>query len=228
MYEKQLKCPTYTLLGALEELEDVQAFKFLEQTPLEVVELYCEQYFKNAYKKGLYIDNINNISNNVWYHVGDSYYNKYAAVFLYLFEEPTDNSSNELNNKKETANVSSNIKPNSKGVSTMANNVNESFKTVMSMKMLNSIMKDKDQDLGKLFLMQQLMNGEPLQITDVIKSKLIKQFDLSDNDDLPLEKVMLLQMLDGGQVDMNQLIMFKMMGTLFDEDKESNGPEKQV
>ena len=97
-------------------------------------------------------------------------------------------------------------------------NVTESFKTVMSMKMLSSIMKEKDQDLGKLFLMQQMMNGEPLQVTDVIKSKLIKQFDLSEDNDLPLEKVMLLQMLDGGQVDMNQLIMMKMMGTLFEDD----------
>ena len=110
-----------------------------------------------------------------------------------------------------------NTKPDSKEVNTMAN-VTESFKTVMSMKMLSSIMKDKDQDLGKLFLMQQMMNGEPLQVTDVIKSKLIKQFDLSEDADLPLEKVMLLQMLDGGQVDMNQLIMFKMMGSLFDDE----------
>ena len=97
-------------------------------------------------------------------------------------------------------------------------NVTESYKTVMSMKMLSSIMKDKDQDLGKLFLMQQMMNGESLQVTDVIKSKLIEQFDLSKDADLPLEKVMLLQMLDGGQVEMNQLIMFKMMGSLFDDE----------
>lgn len=99
-------------------------------------------------------------------------------------------------------------------------NVTDTFKTVMSMKMLSGIMKDGEQDLGKLFLMQQMMNGEPLKITDVIKSKLIKQFDLDKEGDLPIEKVMLLQMLDGGEIDLSQLLTFKMMGSLFDEDKK--------
>ena len=92
-------------------------------------------------------------------------------------------------------------------------NVNESYKTIMSMKMLSAIMKDDKQDLGKLFLMQQMMNGETITVTDVIKSKLIKQFDLSDDKELPVEKVMLLQMLDGGSIDLSQLLQYKMMST---------------
>lgn len=112
------------------------------------------------------------------------------------------------------------VKPNDdKGGCTMAN-VNESFKTVLSMKMLKGIMKDGDADLGKLFLMQQMTNGQPLQVTDVIKSKLINEFALDKDGDLPLEKVLLLQMLDSGSVDLSQLIMFKMMGSLLDEDSD--------
>lgn len=112
------------------------------------------------------------------------------------------------------------VKPNDdKGGCTMAN-VNESFKTVLSMKMLKGIMKDGDADLGKLFLMQQMTNGQPLQVSDVIKSKLINEFSLDKDGDLPLEKVLLLQMLDSGSVDLSQLIMFKMMGSLLDEDSD--------
>ena len=112
------------------------------------------------------------------------------------------------------------VKPNDdKGGCTMAN-VNESFKTVLSMKMLKGIMKDGDADLGKLFLMQQMTNGQPLQVSDVIKSKLINEFALDKDGDLPLEKVLLLQMLDSGSIDLSQLIMFKMMGSLLDEDND--------
>ena len=100
-------------------------------------------------------------------------------------------------------------------------NVNESFKTIMSMKMLSAIMKDDKQDLGKLFLMQQMMNGETITVTDVIKSKLIKQFDLSDDKELPIEKVMLLQMLDGGSIDLSQLLQYKMMSTFLSSEGDS-------
>jgi len=112
------------------------------------------------------------------------------------------------------------VKPNDdKGGYTMAN-VNESFKTVLSMKMLKGIMKDGDADLGKLFLMQQMTNGQPLQVSDVIKSKLINEFALDKDGDMSLEKVLLLQMLDSGSIDLSQLIMFKMMGSLLDEDSD--------
>lgn len=75
-----------------------------------------------------------------------------------------------------------------------------------------------DLDLGKIMLMQSFSNGEPIKITDVVKSKIISTLKL-DGDDLPLEKVMLLQMLDDNQLDLNQLIAFKMLGSMFDEKK---------
>ena len=71
-------------------------------------------------------------------------------------------------------------------------------------------------DIGKLMLMQSLTNGQSIKITDVIKSKIISNLKL-DGDDLPLEKVMLLQMLDEGELDVGQLILFKMVGSMFDD-----------
>lgn len=104
-----------------------------------------------------------------------------------------------------------------KGGNTMENN--DVLKTMISMKMLNSVMKDGDPDIGKLLLMQQLTNGQPLQVTDVIKSKIIDKFSLDKDEDLSIEKILLLQMLDSGKVDINQLLTLKMMKSLLKEEE---------
>lgn len=104
-----------------------------------------------------------------------------------------------------------------KGGNTMENN--DVLKTMMSMKMLNSVMKDGDPDIGKLLLMQQLTSGQPLQVTDVIKSKIIDKFSLDKDEDLSIEKILLLQMLDSGKVDINQLLTLKMMTSLLKEEE---------
>lgn len=93
----------------------------------------------------------------------------------------------------------------------------ETMQTVISMKMLNGLMKNGEQDLGKLMIMQQMMGGEKIQVTDVIKAKLINEFSLDKSGDLPLEKVMLMQMLDGGEVDTSQILAMKMLGSVLDE-----------
>ena len=95
-------------------------------------------------------------------------------------------------------------------------NTNDMISSMMMMKLVDG--KSDSIDLGKLMLMQTLSKGEPIKISDVVKSKLISTLKL-DGDDLPLEKVMLLQMLDSNQLDVNQLVMFKMLGSMFDEKK---------
>lgn len=95
-------------------------------------------------------------------------------------------------------------------------NTNDMISSMMMMKLVDG--KSDSIDLGKLMLMQSLSKGEPIKISDVVKSKLISTLKL-DGDDLPLEKVMLLQMLDSNQLDVNQLVMFKMLGSMFDEKK---------
>lgn len=97
------------------------------------------------------------------------------------------------------------------------------FRTVMSMKMLSGLSQGEgDMDLGKLYLLQQMSSGEKLQLTDVMKSKLISKLKLADNnDDLPLDKLMLMQMLDNEDgVDVSQIVMMKMMEGMFKEKKE--------
>ena len=90
--------------------------------------------------------------------------------------------------------------------------------TMMCMKLLGN--DSSDMDLGKMFLLQQMSDGEPLQISDVVKSKIISKLNLdADNDDLPLDKLMLLQMLNNSdELDMTQLIQMKMLGKMFEED----------
>ena len=111
------------------------------------------------------------------------------------------------------------ISYNMKGEKNMNTNSNEMLSNLVTMKMVDAMNKEGDMDIGKLMLMQSLTKGQPIKITDVIKSKIISNLKL-DGDDLPLEKVMLLQMLDEGELDVNQLITFKMLGSMFEEKKE--------
>jgi hypothetical protein len=93
---------------------------------------------------------------------------------------------------------------------------------MLSMKMLKNIFDSdaKDMNIGKLMMMQQVLGGSVIKVTDVIKAKIMEKFALDDKDvdDLPLEKILLLQMLDKGSIDIQQLIQFKMMSKLLEED----------
>lgn len=93
---------------------------------------------------------------------------------------------------------------------------------MLSMKMLKNIFDSdaKDINIGKLMMMQQVLGGSVIKVTDVIKAKIMEKFALDDKDvdDLPLEKLLLLQMLDKGSIDIQQLIQFKMMSKMLEED----------
>ena len=93
---------------------------------------------------------------------------------------------------------------------------------MLSMKMLKNIFDSdaKDINIGKLMMMQQVLGGSVIKVTDVIKAKIMEKFALDDKDvdDLPLEKILLLQMLDKGSIDIQQLIQFKMMSKMLEED----------
>lgn len=102
-------------------------------------------------------------------------------------------------------------------------NMNETMQMVLSMKMLKGLFsdgKDKELDVGKLMLMQQMMGGQKLKVSDVVKAKLMTKFSLDKTEDLSIEKAMLLQMLDGGEVDVSQLISIKMLGEMLSEEKK--------
>ncbi len=69
-------------------------------------------------------------------------------------------------------------------------------------------------------MMQQVLGGSVIKVTDVIKAKIMEKFALGDKDvdDLPLDKLLLLQMLDKGSIDIQQLIQFKMLSKMLEED----------
>ena len=121
-------------------------------------------------------------------------------------------------------------KPKIKDVKTIATgNVTDSFKQVICMRVLEKIMSsDKDIDIKKLNLMQSIMTGEKLEITDDIKLKLISQFDLDKNkENLPIEKLLILQSLESGSLDIGQLIRMKMISKLLDEDNDYDDKEEK-
>ena len=112
-----------------------------------------------------------------------------------------------------------------KGGNNMANGIGNALSTVVSMKMLKSVMRDgkEDMDLGKLFMLQAFSQGEKIEVTDMLKAKLMSEFDLSGKKkDLSLEKVLLLQMLDSGTIDIGQLLAVKMLGEEFSSDDKED------
>lgn len=99
---------------------------------------------------------------------------------------------------------------------------NDLVSTMLCMKMLGGASSGSDLDLGKMYLLQQMSDGGKIQLTDVMKSKLIGKLKLDkDDDDMPLDKIMLIQMLDNdSEIDVSQLMVMKMMGTMFEEKKD--------
>lgn len=96
--------------------------------------------------------------------------------------------------------------------------------SIIALKMMNGIMKEGDLDVGKLALMQMMTSGKPIQISDVMRTKLMSALakDDSDLETLPLDKLMLYQMLsDGKEIDINQVIQMKLVSKLLNEDEES-------
>lgn len=172
------------------------------------------------YTKGELIDvNSSDKENTFRYVEEDENGNKTYGWTKYFIPEkyisPTDIFGEIAKKNKVSDKVSEPHKTTSNKEGNKMANTNDMINSMMMMKMLDG---KNDLDIGKIMLMQSFSKGEPIKITDVVKSKIISTLKL-DGDDLPLEKVMLLQMLDDNQLDLNQLIAFKMLGSMFDEKK---------
>lgn len=90
---------------------------------------------------------------------------------------------------------------------------------IVGMKMLSSLTKNHDVDLGKLMLVQSLAGGQPIQINDIMKAKLMSALVKDDTsiDNLPIDKLVMYKMFDSGNIDINQIIQLKMTKSLFEE-----------
>ena len=86
---------------------------------------------------------------------------------------------------------------------------------IISMKVMTSLIdSDKELDLGKLALVQSLSNGGQFQITDVVKAKILSKLSINDKtnaEDLPIEKLVILKMLEEGNFDVMEIIKARLI-----------------
>lgn len=101
---------------------------------------------------------------------------------------------------------------NNKEQSTMKNN----FSDIINMKMMMSIINNKGEiDLTKLMVLQSFAKDGNIEVTDIIKTKLTEKIlkDTNSKEDLPLEKLALINMLDNGSLDLQEIIKYKMLSS---------------
>jgi len=196
------------------------AFEQPTDVPDEIIERDLECLFFDSFAN---IDNkhyfccLNGCFNNT---VNDSYdeypfenaehgYFKYCAI------------PKETYNKIIRGNFSSN--ENNKSIKGGNNMENFNLGQIISMKMVSSLVADdkKDIDIGKLYLLQSMQDNGKIEVTDVMKSKMISKLGLDkDTNELPLEKLVLLEMLQSGEMDLTKIISVKLMSKLFDEEEK--------
>jgi hypothetical protein len=101
---------------------------------------------------------------------------------------------------------------NNKEQSTMKNK----FSDIINMKMMMSIINNKGEiDLTKLMVLQSFAKDGNIEVTDIIKTKLTEKIlkDVNSKEDLPLEKLALINMLDNGSLDLQEIIKYKMLSS---------------
>lgn len=128
---------------------------------------------------------------------------------IYKANKTTNNSSN---NKTTTDNSSNNKTTNNKEQNTMKNN----FSDIINMKMMMSIINNKGEiDLTKLMVLQSFAKDGTIEVTDIIKTKLTEKIlkDTKSTEDLPVEKLAFINMLDNGNLDLQEIIKYKMLSS---------------
>lgn len=101
---------------------------------------------------------------------------------------------------------------NNKEQNTMKNN----FSDIINMKMMMGIINNKGEiDLTKLMVLQSFAKDGTIEVTDIIKTKLTEKIlkDTNSKEDLPLEKLALINMLDNGNLDLQEIIKYKMLSS---------------
>lgn len=118
---------------------------------------------------------------------------------IYMYNEKDKNKANKAvkNNKEQN---------------TMKNN----FSDIINMKMMMGIINNKGEiDLTKLMVLQSFAKDGNIEVTDIIKTKLTEKIlkDVNSKEDLPLEKLALINMLDSGNLDLQEIIKYKMLSS---------------
>lgn len=129
---------------------------------------------------------------------------------IYNTNKTTTNNSS--NNKTTTNNSSNNKTTNNKEPNTMKNN----FSDIINMKMMMSIINNKGEiDLTKLMVLQSFAKDGTIEVTDIIKTKLTEKIlkDTKSTEDLPVEKLAFINMLNNGNLDLQEIIKYKMLSS---------------
>lgn len=96
------------------------------------------------------------------------------------------------------------------------NTMKNKFSDIINMKMMMGIINNKGEiDLTKLMVLQSFAKDGCIEVTDIIKTKLTERIlkDTKSTEDLPLEKLALINMLDKGSLDLQEIIKYKMLSS---------------
>lgn len=132
----------------------------------------------------------------------------------YIYHEKDNNTKANKTSKNNNDVINKAVKAmkNNKEQNTMKNN----FSDIINMKMMMGIINNKGEiDLTKLMVLQSFTKDGNIEITDIIKTKLTERIlkDTNSKEDLPLEKLALINMLDNGNLDLQEIIKYKMLSS---------------
>lgn len=110
------------------------------------------------------------------------------------------------------------------------NNMTDLIKMKMVMKMIDGNLDENS--LIKLSMVSSMLDGGDIDITEIMKTKLMTKFLIDDkmlsnpSEDLPIEKLMVINMLNEGSFSIEEFIKMKMMTSMLDEVTKSNNSNK--
>ena len=95
---------------------------------------------------------------------------------------------------------------------------------MIKVKMAESMMKkDGEVNFGKMMMMDAFDENGQVDIGKMMQAKMMGTLmsSLEKDEDIPLEKLMMLQMMQSGNFDVNQLVMIMMMDKLFKDGEKT-------
>ncbi|WP_405325855.1 hypothetical protein [Fibrobacter sp.] len=103
---------------------------------------------------------------------------------------------------------------------------------MMKVKMAESMFKkDGEIDYSKLMMMDAIGDDGKVNLNKVIEAKMNGKImkAIESGEDIPLDKLMIFQAMQGGQIDYNQIYMYKIIGQMLDDDdKKADGKKAET
>lgn len=100
---------------------------------------------------------------------------------------------------------------------------------MMKVKMADAMFKkDGEIDYSKLMMMDAIGEDGKVNLNKVIEAKMNGKImkAIESGEDIPLDKLMILQAMQGGQIDYNQIYMYKIIGNMLDDDDDKKAETK--